>query len=149
MKSPLQTALVVGASGGIGSALVEALRERGVEVVGLSRSQDGLDLADEQTIIAAAQRLRDQERVFDWILNTVGVLTVDGAQPERALSRLQAETMARAFAVNAIGPAMVLNHLARLLPPARRHKHVSATFAARWATMRDNSLRGWMGQSCH
>ena len=40
-------ALVVGASGGIGQALVAALRARGDDVTGLSRSADGLDVTDE------------------------------------------------------------------------------------------------------
>jgi len=39
-------ALVIGASGGIGAALVAGLTRQGAEVLGLSRSIDGLDITD-------------------------------------------------------------------------------------------------------
>ena len=42
--------LVIGASGGIGGALVQALRARGGRVSGLSRSGDGFDVTDEASV---------------------------------------------------------------------------------------------------
>ncbi len=49
-------ALILGASGGIGRALVSALRGRG-EVIGLSRSDHGLEVTDEGSVAAALGRL--------------------------------------------------------------------------------------------
>ena len=43
-------ALVIGSTGGIGKALVHELEDSGYEVVPLSRSADGLDLTDEESI---------------------------------------------------------------------------------------------------
>ena len=43
-------ALVIGASGGIGGAVCAALRVRGADVVGLSRSGDGLDVTEEGSV---------------------------------------------------------------------------------------------------
>ena len=51
-----KAALVTGASGGIGRALMAELQGRGADVVGLSRSGDGLDVTDEASIVAAAGR---------------------------------------------------------------------------------------------
>lgn len=50
------TALVFGASGGIGGALVRALEGRGFDwVIGLSRSADGVDLTDEPSVAQAVE----------------------------------------------------------------------------------------------
>ena len=58
----MSSAVVIGASGGIGKALEEALRDEGTfdAVHGFSRSADGdrhLDLEDEASIAAAATKV--------------------------------------------------------------------------------------------
>jgi NAD(P)-dependent dehydrogenase (short-subunit alcohol dehydrogenase family) len=50
-------AVVTGASGGIGGAVVAEMRRRGWEVVSWSR-QDGVDASDESAVEAAAERLQ-------------------------------------------------------------------------------------------
>ena len=45
-------ALIIGASGGIGSAVARELADRGAEVTGLSRSGDALDVTDEASVEA-------------------------------------------------------------------------------------------------
>ena len=57
--TPSSSAVVIGASGGIGAAVVEALRasNRFAVVHALSRSGTGLDLEDEASIAAAAARI--------------------------------------------------------------------------------------------
>lgn len=134
-------ALVLGSSGGLGRALMADLAARGVEVVGRSRSEHGLDLTDEESVQAAAEAL-DDGRPFDWILVATGALAVDGEDPERAFRQLDPAVMARAFAVNAIGPALVIKHLARLLP--RDRPAVLCALSARLASIGDNGLGGWM-----
>ena len=130
-------ALVIGASGGIGAALVQALALRG-EVVGLSRSVDGLDLADEDSISRVMGML---EGSFDLIIVASGALEINGNRPEKSLRALDAIAMAQQFAVNAIGPALVLKHALRLMPRDRPSRF--AALSARVGSIGDNALGGW------
>ena len=130
-------ALVIGASGGIGAALVQALALRG-EVVGLSRSVDGLDLADEDSISRVMGML---EGSFDLIIVASGALEINGNRPEKSLRALDAVAMAQQFAVNAIGPALVLKHALRLMPRDRPSRF--AALSARVGSIGDNALGGW------
>lgn len=130
-------ALVIGETGGIGAAFMRALAARG-EVVGLSRARDGLDLADEAAIARVMGRL---EGTFDRIILATGALEIAGAGPEKTLRHLSAETLARQFAVNAIGPALVLKHALRLLPKDRPAQF--AALSARVGSIGDNRLGGW------
>lgn len=134
----MERAVVVGASGGIGGAVAAALAARGVAVTGLSRSGDGLDVTDEATVAAAFGRL---EGAFDLVFVATGALTIGGAGPEKALRALDAGALARQFALNAIGPALVMKHALRLLPRERRC--VFAALSARVASIGDNALGGW------
>ncbi len=60
----MEKALIIGSSGGIGSALVVALEARGVLVTGLSRSRHGLDVTDEASV---AEQLGALDGPFDLI----------------------------------------------------------------------------------
>ncbi len=130
-------ALVVGSSGGIGAALVDALRVRG-EVVGLSRSGDGLDVTDDASVAGVMRRL---DGAFDLIIVATGALEIGGARPEKSLRALEAEAMAAQFALNAVGPALVVKHALRLLPKDRVAK--VAVLSARVGSIGDNELGGW------
>lgn len=134
-------ALVVGASGGIGAALVTALRDRGRgEVVGLSRSGDGLEITDEASV---ARLIGGLEGPFDLIVVATGALIIDGVGPEKTLKALSAQALAAQFAVNAIGPALVIKHALRLLPRDRVAR--LAVLSARVGSIGDNGLGGWYG----
>ncbi|MEL6344924.1 MAG: SDR family NAD(P)-dependent oxidoreductase [Myxococcota bacterium] len=143
MTTP-SSALVLGASGGIGSALVGALRARQVQVTPLSRRGDGLDVTDEASVSAAAAKVNASGARFDWIINTVGALTVDGHRPERAFREIKPDVMLRAFAINSVGAATVFKHFTPLLRTEREQKTVFATLSARLASIGDNGLGGWM-----
>lgn len=134
----MQSALVVGASGGIGAAVVQTLRERGVAVTALSRSRDGLDVTDEASVAAVLGRL---EGPYELVLVASGALEVNGAPPEKSIAGLTAVALADQLAVNCIGPAMVLKHAIRLLPHDRRA--VFAALSARVGSIGDNRLGGW------
>lgn len=131
-------ALVVGASGGIGRALVAHLQGQGVQVTGLSRSADGLDLTDEASL---ARVLGALQPPFDRIIVATGALELDGLGPEKTLRSLTAEALHRQFALNAIGPALVLKHALRLLPRDRPARF--AALSARVGSIGDNALGGW------
>lgn len=131
-------ALVIGASGGIGRALVDALRARGDRVTGLSRSADGLDVTDEASIRAALAGL---EPPYDTILVATGALEIDGAEPEKTLRALDPAALMAQVALNAMGPALVLKHALRLIPRDRPARF--AALSARVGSIGDNGLGGW------
>lgn len=132
----MQRALVIGATGGIGQALDHALTARGVQVTGLSR-RDGLDLTDEASIAA---RLGGLDASFDTILVATGALEL-GAPPEKSLRALDPSAMAAHFALNAIGPVLVLKHALRLVPRDRPARF--AALSARVGSIGDNRAGGW------
>ena len=135
----MKQVLIIGASGGIGGALSDVLLARGDRVTGLSRSQDGLDLTDE----AAVERvLGAVSGPFDLIVVASGALEIAGAGPEKTLGAISAQAMMDQFALNAVGPALVLRHAKRLLPRERRA--VCAVLSARVGSIGDNRLGGWI-----
>lgn len=138
MAEAVQRALVVGASGGIGAALVAALSGGGWSVTALSRRDTGLDVTDEGSVALALGTL---EAPFELILIATGALEIAGVGPEKSLRALDPAVMAAQFALNAIGPAMILKYVPRLLPRDRRA--VIAALSARVGSIGDNHLGGW------
>lgn len=130
--------LIIGASGGIGGALAAELRGQGAEVVELSRSFDGFDITDEESVETHLSALNGP---FDGLIVASGALEIDGAAPEKSIRAVSAKAMADQFAVNAIGPALVLRHAARLLP--RKGRSVCAVLTARVGSIGDNRIGGW------
>jgi NAD(P)-dependent dehydrogenase (short-subunit alcohol dehydrogenase family) len=133
----MQRALVIGATGGIGGAVAAALRAQGVAVTGLSR-REGLDVTDP---VAVARVMGAVEGPFDLVLVAVGMLAPAGGAPEKALRAIEAAAMAEVMAVNAIGPALILREVPRLIPRAGRS--VVAVLSARVGSIGDNRLGGW------
>jgi NAD(P)-dependent dehydrogenase (short-subunit alcohol dehydrogenase family) len=129
--------LVIGATGGIGAALVARLALRG-DVVGLSRSGDGLDVTDEASVARVLGGLSGE---FDRIFVTTGALEIDGVRPEKTLRALEPAAMLAQFALNAMGPALVVKHAVRLMPKGREAK--LAVLSARVGSIGDNGLGGW------
>ena len=144
---------VVGASGGIGAALVARLLERQnvASLVAMSRRvvthQDprvahvAIDLRDESSIASAAQQARSKAP-FDVVIIASGWLHDGGAaRPEKRLADLNGENFRTAFAVNAIGPALLAREL---LPSMNRSRpSVFASMSARVGSISDNRLGGW------
>lgn len=138
-------ALVVGASGAIGSALLRALQAdpRCGRALGLSRrSSPSLDLADEAGIAAAAMQLREAGALH-LVVCATGVLQVQGRPPEKRLADLDPTALAQAMAINAIGPALLLKHFHALLP--RHERSLFAVLSARVGSIGDNRKGGWYG----
>jgi NAD(P)-dependent dehydrogenase (short-subunit alcohol dehydrogenase family) len=149
MSPDAGTAVVIGATGGVGSALLARLRTEGrFEVVlGASRRPPpddplalALDLEDEASIAAAAERLKGQPSLRLAIVAT-GVLHGAGLSPEKSYRALDPAALARVFAVNTIGPALVAKHLLPLM--ARDGRSVFAALSARVGSISDNRLGGW------
>lgn len=135
----MERVLIVGASGGIGGALMQRLQAQGNEVIGLSRSRDTLDVTDETSVADALGAL---SRPFHRVIVATGALEIAGAQPEKSIGDWSADAMLDQFALNAVGPAMVLKHALPLLPRAERS--VLAVLSARVGSIGDNRLGGWV-----
>ena len=137
-------ALVIGASGGIGAALLAQLQqdEKFERVLGLSRrSQPALDLLDEASIAQSAAHVAGLGLPLRLLIDATGLLHGQGLQPEKTWQQLDPVQMAQAFAINAIGPALLMKHFLPLLP--REGRAVFATLSAKVGSISDNHLGGW------
>ena len=135
-------ALVIGASGGIGHAFVQALQAnpRCAQVVGLHRhAEPRVDFDDEASIGAAAAQLRVTGK-FHLIINAAGVLHTADFMPEKKLGDLSYAQLEATFRVNTFGPALVLRHFTTLLDHQRG---VLAVISAKVGSIEDNRLGGW------
>lgn len=159
---PGAAALVVGGQGGVGAALAAGLRARHPQAavrVSVRRPGDAgsptaspdddlvIDLQDEASIEAAAHTLATQCAAQGQSLRTLvvatGFLHQQGAGPERSWRQLDAAYLQQAFAVNAIGPALLIKHF---FPHLARSGPVLAAFlSARVGSIEDNALGGWYG----
>jgi NAD(P)-dependent dehydrogenase (short-subunit alcohol dehydrogenase family) len=138
-------ALVVGASGAIGSALLQQLQTdtRCALVVGVSRqSSPGLDLLNESSIAACAHDLAAQGP-FHLVLDATGALTVNGRGPEKRLDEFDGLHVLNALHLNAVGPGLLLKHLVPLLAPGQRV--IWGKLSARVGSIEDNRKGGWYG----
>ena len=136
-------AVVFGANGGIGGALVQGLNSSGrfKNVVCLSRKgSPSIDLLDEESLERAARVAADMGELRV-VIDATGFLHDDRQGPEKSLRQLEAGSLARSFALNAIGPALIMKHVLPQFP--RSGKAVFATLSARVGSIGDNRLGGW------
>lgn len=163
MRSLIPTAAMIqGASRGLGLGFVRALLDRGEAVVATCRapgraaqlaalqSEHGprllivrLDVEDHASIAAAAETVRSRVERLHLLINAAGVLHDGALTPEKRLDHLEPDRLARLFAVNAIGPALVARHFRRLLLGG--HRAVLANISARVGSIGDNRIGGWYG----
>lgn len=139
-------AVVFGASGAIGGALVDRLRAdpRFGDVLAFARSgTPSVDVTDEASVEAAAHAIEDHDLDPRLVLVATGFLHGDGRQPEKTWRHLDADKLAHDFATNAIGPALVMKHVLPLLP--REGRSVFGVLSARVASLEENTLGGWYG----
>jgi NAD(P)-dependent dehydrogenase (short-subunit alcohol dehydrogenase family) len=138
-------ALVLGASGALGAAFVSQLQADAccAQVIGLSRrSTPALVLEDEASVRDCGAWLASHIPLH-LVIDATGALSLDGRCPEKRLDELDPQHLARAMAVNAIGPAVLLKHLVPLLATGERV--VWAKLSARVGSITDNHKGGWFG----
>lgn len=150
--TPEDVAVVVGATGGLGAALLAELERdpRYGRLLGLSRNPASptggrfvpgyIDVTDEASIEAAAAQAKTLGTVR-LVIVASGMLHDNAAQPERTWAELRPEALMKLFSVNAIGPALVARHFLPLLP--RTGRSVFASISARVGSIEDNRLGGW------
>lgn len=143
-------AVVIGAGGGLGSALVAQLKGDGDygQVVGLGRHTEvSIDYLDEASIATAARSVAAVGAAsgleLGLLLVASGFLHGKQGQPERSLANLDATYLNHVFAINTLGPALVMKHFLPLLP--KRGRCVAGFVSARVGSIGDNALGGWYG----
>lgn len=115
-----RTALVTGASSGIGAATARALRSHGLEVIACARREDRLKaLADEIGARYIVCDLRDQQAVYealgglevDVLVNNAGIgrgfTSITKASPEDIEATVGLNVMGLLHAVRALVPGMI------------------------------------------
>ncbi len=149
--SPVR-AVVIGASGAIGGAVVDMLAEcsQVESVLAFSRTpyphtsskvtSRPIDILDEASIATA---LAGVERVDLAIVATGRLHEPAGMRPEKSWRSLDKSALIESFAINAVGPALAAKHVLPLLP--REGKAVFAALSARVGSISDNRLGGWYG----
>ncbi len=158
MKKPTsegRDALVIGAGGGIGAAVVEALLDDSSVRRVFAVSRDGQD-ADarrhevpchlhcdhsDESIAAVVAELKAQEFSPGNIVITLGLLHDDDLQPEKAIERLNRDHLQQVLTVNTVLPALWLSALTPFL--RRSERAVVACLSARVGSIDDNHLGGW------
>lgn len=136
-------AVVFGAGGGIGSALVDALQASGrfSVVLGFGRTTaQPVDILDDASLEAAAASAAAAGEIR-LVLDATGFLHDDLQEPEKSWRQLDAEKLARSYAINAIAPALMMKTLLPRLP--RNGKAVFGTLSARVGSIGDNFVGGW------
>jgi NAD(P)-dependent dehydrogenase (short-subunit alcohol dehydrogenase family) len=145
-------AVVFGAAGGVGTALTRALDShprvgrvfagsRGGEAgAGAKTVPFAFDLTDEASIAAAAEICAAAGPLHLVIVST-GVLHGEGLAPEKTWRAVSPGAFARAFQINATGPALIAKHVLGRL--ARDDKAAFAALSARVGSISDNRLGGW------
>ncbi|MDX2412612.1 MAG: SDR family NAD(P)-dependent oxidoreductase [Woeseiaceae bacterium] len=150
---PQSRVAVIGASGGIGQALVALFaNDPQVErVFALSRTPcpvssqkitlGALDLEHEASIANCAASL-SSDFPLDIVVVATGILwSGEQLRPEKNMRELDMNKLAKVFAINVTGPALVAKHF---LPTLRKDsKSVFAALSARVGSIGDNRLGGW------
>lgn len=135
-------ALIIGSSGSIGSAFMELLEDNPLcsNVVGIHRhSEPPIDYQNLASIASCATAL-SAEAPFQLIINTIGVLHTNHWMPEKRLDDLNADQLTELMKINAIGPALTIQHFSKLLDP---QNSILVTLSAKVGSIEDNRLGGW------
>ncbi len=122
-------ALVVGATGGIGAALLGQLRQsnRFAKTIGLSRhAEPRLDITSATSIESAARSVVGCALPLRIVIVTTGLLHGEDLLPEKSWRELDALKLARSFAVNTIGPAVLMKTFFAFVAPGREISVCSA-----------------------
>ncbi len=144
---------LIGASGGIGKAMLHLLSvdPRVAHIRAFSRTKPDAELPgveyghidfDDESTIADAAESASREGSLDIVLVASGILwSGDCLRPEKTMKELDPQALARVFAINATGPALVARHF---LPRLRKgSKTLFAALSARVGSIGDNRLGGW------
>ncbi|EDY37341.1 short-chain dehydrogenase/reductase superfamily [Cyanobium sp. PCC 7001] len=141
----MATTLITGANRGIGTEYCRQLQRRGDTVVAVCRTpspeleslgvriEPGVDITSPEAIAALVRRLDGLP--LDVVIHNAGILE------RTSLEDLDAESIRRQFAVNALGPLQLSRALLPLLHPGSK----LALMTSRMGSLADNSSGGSYG----
>ena len=148
--------LIVGASGGIASALIEQYCNEGAQVFAVSRapaadvlqsenvSYHQLAEQNDRAISNFVKQLAKQDVTLTKVVITTGFLhrDSDGIHPEKRLEDVSEHALAAYFETNSIIPALWLKHLVNIMS---KEGSTLVCLSARVGSISDNGLGGWYG----
>ena len=148
--------LIVGASGGIASALIEQYCNEGAQVFAVSRapaadvlqsenvSYHQLAEQSDKAISNFVKQLAKQDVTLTTVVITTGFLhrDSDGIHPEKRLEDVSEHALAAYFETNSIIPALWLKHLVNIMS---KEGSTLVCLSARVGSISDNGLGGWYG----
>ena len=156
--------LIIGGTGGIGQAMIEQLLSssskqqesqvnifatyhRSVpEIEGDNLQWLSMDVGSEESIKQAVEAIKQQANHIDWVVNCVGLLHTETAQPEKALRQVETDFFLQNMQINALAGLLIAKHIRPLLAKAERSHDkpvIFATISARVGSISDNQLGGW------
>lgn len=157
-RNPI-TALIVGASQGIGLEFVRQLlqTDRVERVYATYRNPQSellaiaeprlrclpLDITEEAQIATVMKEIQTETAAIHYLINCVGILHEGTMQPEKSLRQLNAEQLLHYFQVNSIGAVLLAKHMQPLLK--HRDRAILATISAKIGSIGDNYSGGWYG----
>ena len=145
---------VVGATGGIGTALINSFSSSLAvsKIYALSRHKPkyccpktiwkNLNIELEDSIEDAKEYIFSKLHRLNIVIVATGLLhDGDALKPEKTWKALSSASLEKSFAVNTIGPALVGKHFLPLMVSDR--KSVFAALSARISSVQDNRAGGW------
>ncbi len=148
--------LIVGASGGIASALIEQYCNEGAQVFAVSRAP-AADVFQSENVLYHQLAEQNDKAISDFVkqlakqdvtLTTVVITTgflhrdSDGIHPEKRLEDVSEHALAAYFETNSIIPALWLKHLVNIMS---KEGSTLVCLSARVGSISDNGLGGWYG----
>lgn len=146
--------LIAGASGGIGQAFCEQLilQYPDIDIIRMARKPELLpeisnvsesiafDLLDEVSLQTAVGQL-SVSRPIDWVFIATGWLHDEAYQPEKTYRTLGSAQLMQSYALNAVGPTLLVKALLEHFPKQQSMK--IGILSARVGSTSDNRLGGW------
>lgn len=159
----IKTYLIIGGRGGIGQAMIEQLLSKAAKqnqkvqifatyyhLVPDSEADNlqwlPMDIGSEESIKAGIEIIKQHSDHIDWVINCVGLLHTEHAQPEKALSQIESSFFMQNMQINALASLLIAKHIKPLLAKSLRSEDnpaIFATISARVGSISDNQIGGW------
>lgn len=146
-----RTALVIGAGGGIGRAIVHRLHAEKVgRVIAVSRDPGHFDgntaecvQSDysEASIEQVCAQLKQEQRLISKVFICNGTLHGERYMPEKRMESIEADALLTVFRTNAVVPILWVRSLLPVL--SGKEPCVVSVLSARVGSISDNRLGGW------
>lgn len=139
----LKNIVIIGSSGEIGKAFVDALSRQCPNATLYPFSRTGgyhIDYTSEDSIAEAA-KIASNAGPIDLLIITNGMLHSKEIMPEKSIKELSRDKFQQLFEVNTIVPSLIAKHF---LPHLNRNNiSIFAALSARVGSITENELGGW------